>query len=183
MRVWLTLDLARQMTDHAQAESPRECCGLLAGRGGDVREAIPVENISPTPENAFVMSPIGLARALTGLERHELELVGFYHSHPTTPPIPSGRDVAESYYPDAAQVIISLKDGSPALAAWRIKPGEVQRLDLFVQSARPSDTDSEPLTLSGFQRMMVVIGGLTAAVVVIITALSLLPPSPVLPLP
>jgi len=183
MRVWLTPDSAQHIVDHAQAESPRECCGVLAGRGGDVREVIPVENISPTPQTAFVMSPAGLARALIGLGRRDLELVGFYHSHPQTPPIPSGRDVAESHYPAAAQLIISLKDGSPALAAWRLTPGEVGRLDLFIQSTRPSDADSEPLSLSGFQRVMVIVGGLTAAIIVIITALSLLPPAPQLPLP
>jgi proteasome lid subunit RPN8/RPN11 len=181
MRVWLTPELAQQLATHACAETPHECCGVLVGQGGDVREAIPVENVSPTPQTAFVMSPVDLARALTGLEKRGLALVGFYHSHPQTEPIPSGRDVAESLYPDVAHLIISLKDeSSPAVMAWRIGVGEVERLELFIQSARPLDTDSEPVRLSGFQRAMTVIGGLVAAAVVIITALSLLPPPPLL---
>jgi len=180
MRVWLTPESARQITDHAQAESPHECCGILVGRGGDVLEVIAVENISPTPQTAFVMSSVGLARALTGLERRGFELVGFYHSHPKTPPIPSGRDMAESHYPDAAQLIIGLKEESPTLAAWRVRPGEVERLDLFIQSARPPESAGEPLTLSGFQRVMMLVGGLTAAALVILTALYLLPPPPIL---
>lgn len=183
MRVWLTPELARTLANHAQTESPHECCGVLAGQDGDVREVIPVENVSPTPQTAFKMSPHGLARALTGLEKRGLYLVGFYHSHPQTEPIPSGRDIAESHYPDAAQVIISLRHESPELAAWRIGVAEVERLELFVQSTLPLDTDSEPFTLSPFQRVMVIIGGLIAAVLVIVVAISLLPPPPELPLP
>lgn len=180
MRVWLTPESARTLTDHALAETPHECCGVLAGHQGDVHEVIPVKNVSPTPETAFEMSPLGLAQTLMGLEKRGLKLVGFYHSHPKTLPIPSGRDIAESHYPDAAQLIISLKHGTPELAAWRIDIGEVERVDLFIQSTRPLDTDSEPERLSLFQRTMTVIGGLVAAAVVIIVALSLLPPPPII---
>lgn len=180
MRLWLTPELARALAQHAQTESPQECCGVLAGQSGDVREIIPIKNVSPTPKVAFEMSPHELAQALTGLERRGLTLVGFYHSHPQTAPIPSGRDIAESHYPDAAYVIISLQGGTPALAAWRIGTGEIDRLELFIQATRPSPSDSEPLTLSNFQRAMTILGGLAAAAVVIGVALSLLPPPPII---
>ncbi|MCU0463053.1 MAG: M67 family metallopeptidase [Anaerolineae bacterium] len=181
-RVWLTPTLAKEVADHARAAYPAECCGVLAGRGGDVLRVIPVENVSDTPESAFAMSPAGLASALVSLEREGLALVGFYHSHPKTPPIPSGRDIAGSHYPDAAQLIVSLEGGEAVVAAWRIGVGEVQRLDLFIQSARPDDSQVEPLMLTPFQRIMVVVSGVVAVLVVVVTALALLPPPPELPL-
>lgn len=180
MRVWLTPELASRIADHARQVNPHECCGVLGGRGGDVLVVLPVENVSPTPETAFEMSPEGLARALMGLERHGLSLVGFYHSHPRTPPIPSGRDIAEAHYPDAAQVLVSLRHGDVELAAWQIRYGGVERLELVVDSARPPDWVGDDLRPSGFERVMTVVAGIVAMAVVIGLALALLPPPPVL---
>ena len=37
-----------------------------------------------------------------------LDLLGFYHSHPHSVPVPSPTDLAESTYPDALQIIVGL---------------------------------------------------------------------------
>ena len=44
------------MAAHAQAESPRECCGLLIGIAGHVVEARRAPNLSGDP-NRFLLDP------------------------------------------------------------------------------------------------------------------------------
>jgi proteasome lid subunit RPN8/RPN11 len=181
-RVWLTPEAAESIARHAKAAFPHECCGVLLGdAAGDVREVVAVENVSPTPETAFVMDAAGLARVLGGLGRRGRVLVGFYHSHPRTPAIPSGRDIAEAHYPDAVQVIVSLRGQAPEVMAWRIAAGAVERVPLLIQASRPEDDrQTEPDRLTRQQRIVTVLGGVVAALLVIGVALSLLPPPPVI---
>jgi len=50
------------------------------------------------------------------------ELIAIYHSHPQGDPIPSVTDLAEATWPEAAYVIVGLRDpASPQVAAWQIR--------------------------------------------------------------
>ena len=90
------------MLAHARKEAPRECCGLLAGRGRRITLAIPLRNVDRRPRVRFRLDPaehIAVRRALRALSP-ALEIVGVYHSHPKGPAVPSAADIAESNYPD-----------------------------------------------------------------------------------
>jgi proteasome lid subunit RPN8/RPN11 len=176
MMLWLTPEQARDILEHARAEAPNEACGLLLGQGGAVTEIVRTRNDDPDPHNGFVVSPRDLFAVLNRVEQQSLELVGVYHSHPTGHPIPSERDIREAHYPDAAQLIVGLAGPEPEIAAWRIDSGRVSRIDLFVQAARPLSTEVEPEKLTFSQRAAVIIAGLIAVAIVLITAISLLPP-------
>jgi proteasome lid subunit RPN8/RPN11 len=174
--LWLTPEQARDILDHARAEAPKEACGLLLGQGGAVAEVIRARNEDPDPRTGFVVSPHDLFAALNRAERDSLELVGVYHSHPSGHPIPSERDIREAYYPEAAQLIVGLAGAEPKLAAWRIDGGRVSRVDLFIQAVRPLPADVEPERLTLSQRAAIIVAGMIAVAIVLITAISLLPP-------
>lgn len=176
MMLWLTPEQARDILEQARAEAPNEACGLLIGKAGEVTEVVPTRNEDPDPRTGFVVAPSDLFAILNRLEQQSLELVGVYHSHPTGHPIPSERDIREAHYPDAAQVIVGLAKSAPEIAAWRIDAGRVTRIDLFIQAARPLATDVEPEKLTFSQRAAALLAGLIAVVIVLITAISLLPP-------
>lgn len=176
MNLWLTPEQARDILDHVRAESPNEACGLLLGRGREVTEIVRTRNEEPDPRNGFSVSPHDLFQALKRADEAHLDLVGVYHSHPASHPIPSERDIREAHYPDAVQVIVGMAGAEPVLAAWRIDNGRVSRIDLFIQAVHPLVTDLERERLTFSQRVAVVAAGIIAVAIVLITAISLLPP-------
>ncbi|MCS7020999.1 MAG: M67 family metallopeptidase [Gemmataceae bacterium] len=116
-----------QLLEHAWTTWPQECCGLLAGRvhrrQGYVSRVVPVTNALASPV-AYQTEPRELLRAFRGLRQEQLELLGFYHSHPAGPSHPSRRDLSHNTYgPGVVHLIISLADkGRPQLQAWRLFP-------------------------------------------------------------
>jgi proteasome lid subunit RPN8/RPN11 len=53
------------------------------------------------------------------------QIVGAYHSHPSTPAVPSPTDLAEAYYPEFVYVIVSLIDPARAdVRAYRLRDAQ-----------------------------------------------------------
>src|SRR5579871_6267282 len=98
-RLQLPRRLYEEMLAHAQSAYPNECCGLLAGPlpGGLVTHHFPLLNrlSSPTEYESEGESHF---RAHRQMRREELELLAIYHSHPTSEPVPSRKDIERNYY-------------------------------------------------------------------------------------
>lgn len=180
--LWFTRDLYQQIERHARDGAPREICGVLMGTcsGGTarVREVLAVPNIAANPEQAYRLDDRRLAQIVGGLASSSLEIVGFYHSHPSGEPIPSQTDVRLAAYPDIPYIIMGLKGGEAAAAAWRITPTRVDRLDIVVSDSEP---EAPPEPMSDVQKWAILTSTVMAFVLVIILALSLLPPAPKIP--
>lgn len=120
--------LINDMIAAVTARYPEEACGLVGGRDGGAARLYQVENMLHSP-TAYEMEPIQQVRAMLAMEAGGLELVAIYHSHPDGPARPSMTDVAQAYYPDAAQIIISLADRErPILRAFMIQEGAVREI-------------------------------------------------------
>src|SRR5262245_60082074 len=118
--------LYQQLLDHAAQGYPDEVCGLIGGRDERATTLVPIPNISPTPGVRFEMDRRRMVEAIIGFQRAGLDVVAIYHSHPAGGSLPSGTDVAEMTWPDAAYLIVDLsKVGSPSVGAWTIRPGRV----------------------------------------------------------
>jgi proteasome lid subunit RPN8/RPN11 len=121
--VYIHPDVINAIVAHATAEAPRECCGLLVGRGSRIDRAVPADNIDPAPERRFLVDPrrhIGLRRELRG---GLPTIIGVYHSHPSSPAEPSASDIEEAAYPDFIYFIVSLLPPAPEIRAYRIEGG------------------------------------------------------------
>ena len=75
--------IVTDMVEQAQAERPRECCGLLAGRpateaGGTVRieQRYPLTNAAANPEREYSSDPQSLFTAVRSMRALGLEIVG-----------------------------------------------------------------------------------------------------------
>lgn len=131
-RIYLPRDLFLEMIAHVVGQLPEEACGLLGGRGERALRHYPVENRLRDPA-AYEMEPLGQVRAMLAIEAEELELVAIYHSHPAGPARPSATDVAQAFYPDAAQIVISLADAArPAARAFLIREGRAREIGLVI---------------------------------------------------
>ena len=80
--------LVDQMSTHAQAEYPKESCGLITKDF----EYIKCKNISPLPKISFIVDPIAL------LEQED-NVWAIVHSHPGDDnPIPSENDIKHTVF-------------------------------------------------------------------------------------
>jgi proteasome lid subunit RPN8/RPN11 len=97
---------------HARADAPRECCGLLLGPAPqpshplDVHRAEPTGNLAALPTR-YDIDPADHFRILREARAGGLTVLGAYHSHPTSPPVPSPTDLAEGL-PNFLYLIVTL---------------------------------------------------------------------------
>jgi proteasome lid subunit RPN8/RPN11 len=123
MDLLLSPGILEQVIQHAKSCHPIEGCGLLVGRQHGER-FIPVKNTLASPSE-FEMDPAELIAVLRGLRETGERLFAIYHSHPRGPAEPSRRDIERAYYPEAAQLIVSLAElERPQAAAFRIVDGQ-----------------------------------------------------------
>lgn len=111
---------------HAAREYPRECCGFLLGRPGTVLRILPARNVDSRPRTRFTVQPQDFLGAEREARCHDLEIVGFYHSHPDRPARPSASDAAGAAA-GCSHAIVSVCRGEPAeLTSWRFVGGAFQ---------------------------------------------------------
>jgi proteasome lid subunit RPN8/RPN11 len=121
-----------EMISHARDEAPREACGLLAGRDGRVLRIYRIRNADRST-TSYRLDPDQQFRAFKDIENRGLELLGIYHSHPSSPATPSDKDMEQAYYPEVAYILISLADPAEAqVRAFRINAEGVTEEDLAV---------------------------------------------------
>jgi [CysO sulfur-carrier protein]-S-L-cysteine hydrolase len=128
----LTAEVRRAIVAHAERDRPRECCGLLAGRGRRVRVALPMRNIARLSTRRFRLDAaehVAVRRVLREVAP-ALEIIGAYHSHPVGRAWPSPTDVKNAHYPEWTHIIIGLGTRRPVVRAFRIRNGRVERLRL-----------------------------------------------------
>lgn len=113
----IEIDLApwEQMVAHAEATYPNECCGVMLGKidGTDksVCIAMPMENVSAGSQAArYELRPEDLLKADREARKHQMDLIGIYHSHPDCDAYFSETDLKNSC-PWYSFVVISVQNG------------------------------------------------------------------------
>jgi len=123
-------DILEAMIRQAKEESPRECCGLLMGSGDIITCHQPMKNVLESSVR-YAIEPRELFQFFKNLRASNQKHLGIYHSHPASEAYPSETDVRESFYPDCAYFIVSLKDSAaPQVRAFRIANAVVLELQI-----------------------------------------------------
>ena len=101
-------DVVAAMLAHARAEAPRECCGLLIGKGESVVRSMRARNLDESATR-YLIDPEDHFAAIRAARAEGLDVIGAYHSHPSSAPLPSPTDIAEANSgSDFLYVIVSL---------------------------------------------------------------------------
>ena len=121
-------NVVRDMLDHAREAAPRECCGLLIGKDDSIVRSVRARNLD-SKATLYLINPEDHFSAIRSARAEGLEVIGAYHSHPSSAPVPSPTDVAEANSgADFVYVIVSLLDD--AVCAYRINGGVYKPLAL-----------------------------------------------------
>ena len=117
-----------EIREHGVRDYPYECCGLLLGRFDEnvktVRETYAISNAreESAKRNRFLITPEELMRGERYAREHDLEVVGFYHSHPDPPAVPSQYDL-EHAWPTYSYIIVSTSaERANDLFSWEQEP-------------------------------------------------------------
>lgn len=110
------------MLRHATEASPQECCGLLLGDPGCIREIVPTPNVAADPVRRFEVDPGAHFAAVRRARTAGLEVVGAYHSHPKGSSVPSETDRAQALE-DASFLHLIVSPQEQAIAAYSLITG------------------------------------------------------------
>lgn len=123
------------ITEHARREQPRECCGLLLGTEGEVTEAVATSNVADDPLRRYEIAPLEhltqLRRCRVAPSHEPLAVVGAYHSHPRTAPVPSPTDLDQAFE-DFLFVIAGPVEGKEPfeIRGYRLRDGRFEGVTL-----------------------------------------------------
>ena len=124
----LSEEVKKAIREHAEEAYPYECCGILFrasltddfgndSSGGEKPEdeiiwSVPLNNSRDTEDSRkhFSTDPMEIYRLEREYEEQGYEIVGFYHSHPDCPAVPSEEDEREMI-PDMVYLIVSVNKG------------------------------------------------------------------------
>jgi proteasome lid subunit RPN8/RPN11 len=107
---------------HARSTQPAECCGLLIGLHLRIERIRRARNLASKPTR-FLIDPADHIAAIHEARAEERQVVGVYHSHPATPPIPSPTDIAEASYSEYLHLIVSLRGDGAEARVYRLENG------------------------------------------------------------
>jgi proteasome lid subunit RPN8/RPN11 len=136
--LWISTHLAEKIRAHGAETYPHECCGALLGR-----DSIMVAGVNPekealasereilglfplvnrrddSPRNRFSVTAEDVRSAEKAAREQNLEVVGWYHSHPDHPARPSQYD-RDHAWPWYSYIIVSVQGGAPRdMTSWRL---------------------------------------------------------------
>jgi proteasome lid subunit RPN8/RPN11 len=123
-------DLLDRILDHARADAPNECCGLIGTKDGVATSVHPMENLKASPL-AFEMHGPDVMRVIDEIEDAGGELGGMYHSHTRTEAYPSqtDRNFARNW-PGLEWVIVGLNGEDVTVRSYLIEDDGIRELEV-----------------------------------------------------
>lgn len=127
--IQLTTEQIKEIAAHGERDYPYECCGLLLGAfsaGGlkTIAQIYPISNArdEQAKRNRFLITPQELMKGEQYAVQNGMDVIGFYHSHPDHPAVPSGYDL-EHAWPVYSYIVVGVGEGKAGdLRSWEMEP-------------------------------------------------------------
>lgn len=123
----LRRSLRPRLEAHALEGYPSEVCGFLLGVGREVQEVRPATNLrAGSTRDRYEVDPRDTLEADRYAREHGLEILGFYHSHPGHPAVPSAFDAERAWEVYSYLILATAADRVGDLRAWRLNGGRME---------------------------------------------------------
>lgn len=134
---------------HGEGAYPEECCGVLIGRalpegGAVVARAVAAENERPEEQagergRRYLIGAETVLRVDRAARAEGLGIVGYYHSHPDHPAVPSAFD-REHAWAGVSYLIVPVAAGKAGPArSWRLSGADGELVEETLVIWRPGD--------------------------------------------
>jgi proteasome lid subunit RPN8/RPN11 len=131
-RLMIPRPLYAEMIAQAVDEAPLECCGVLAGTVtegvGEVVARYPLANAAASPTE-YESDGRAMFDAWREMRERGIDVLAVYHSHPTSPPVPSKTDLARNYSETVVNLIIGMQQSPPTVRGWWLTATEYRPAD------------------------------------------------------
>jgi proteasome lid subunit RPN8/RPN11 len=156
-QLWLGHPLTEKIREHGEATYPHECCGALLGHDAELAKAdgaseetrrvvslLPLSNRNgDSPRNRFSLTAEDVRAAEAAAREQNLEVIGWYHSHPDHPAKPSEFDRLHAW-PWYSYLIVSVQRGFACeMTSWRLNddregytPEQIELDELHAKNVR-----------------------------------------------
>jgi proteasome lid subunit RPN8/RPN11 len=124
--VRITAEVIRAIEAHARETAPDECCGLLIGTPDVITLSVPARNIADERRRRYEIDPRDHFDAIRRARTLDLDVVGAYHSHPHSAPVPSQTDRSEAFE-SFLFLIVGLESET---RGWRLSSGNFVEIPL-----------------------------------------------------
>ena len=124
--------LLDEIVDHARAEAPNECCGIVAADNGRAVKVFRARNLHRSPVR-YEVHPDDEIRIFNEVDSAGWDYGAIYPSHTKSEPVPSQTDInLARNWPDPVYIIVGLAGEEPDVRAFRIRGGRVHEAELDV---------------------------------------------------
>jgi proteasome lid subunit RPN8/RPN11 len=145
-----------EIAAHGERDYPYECCGLLLGSfTADglkvISEIYPISNAreDQAKRTRFLIRPEELMQGERSAAAQGLDVVGFYHSHPDHPAVPSQYDL-EHAWPLYSYIVVSVKAGAAQdLRSWEMQADRARFNEEEIRKLSGQPADQGPRSGSG----------------------------------
>lgn len=110
------------LIDHCKSGLPYEICGFFAGKAeGSVKYVEKIYFLKNTDNSPyhFSVDPKEQIAANRNMRSRKMKLIALWHSHPDTKACLSDEDIRLAYDKTISYVIISLKEETPRIRAFK----------------------------------------------------------------
>ena len=114
-----------EIRTHGAETYPHECCGAILGTDAENSREVRalhklVNRRDDSPRNRFSVTSDDVRDADRAAQKSGLEVIGWYHSHPDHPALPSEFD-REHAWPWYSYIIVSVMNGTAGtMLSWRL---------------------------------------------------------------
>jgi [CysO sulfur-carrier protein]-S-L-cysteine hydrolase len=124
--------LLDEIVEHARADAPNECCGMIATRNGGAVAVHRATNTAASPLR-YEIDGMEQYRIQSAIEDAGHDLGAIYHSHTRSAPYPSQTDINLAFYPESLYVIVGVAGPEAEVRAFTIVDGQVSETQLEIE--------------------------------------------------